>query len=225
MSEVSKNLISNINPRSPFAEAYRTLRTNINFAGLDKPYRTILITSAGPDEGKTTVTSNLGIVMAQANNKVLIIGCDLRRPTLHKNFDLNDTAGVTNVLVNDLDPADLAQETKVPGLYVLTSGPIPPNPAELVGSNRMKTLISRAGEKFDYVLVDSPPVNMVADSIILSTLVDGVIVVIRSASTHIEHAKETREKLEKVGARIIGVVLNKVDMAAGDYYYYLGSGK
>jgi len=215
-----KNIITNLNARSPFAEAFRTLRTNINFSGLDNPLRAILITSAGPNEGKTTVTSNLGVVLAQSNKKVLIIGCDLRRPTLHKIFNINDYIGVTNVLINDMDPSELAQETEVPGLFILASGPIPPNPSELIGSQRMKSLIARALEKFDYVLLDSPPINIVTDPIVLSMLTDGVIMVVKSGSTHYESAREAQAKLEKVGAKIIGVVLNNISMSTGDYYYH-----
>jgi len=215
-----KSIITNLSARSPFAEAFRTLRTNINFSGVDNPLRAILITSAGPGEGKTTVTCNLGVVMAQSNKRVLIVGCDLRRPTLHKIFNVHEHTGVTNVLINDTDPAELAQETEVPGLYVLAGGPIPPNPSELVGSQRMKSLISRALEKFDYVLLDSPPINLVTDPIILSILVDGVIMVIKSSFTHYDAAREARAKLEKAGANIIGVVLNNISISSGDYYYH-----
>lgn len=219
-NNADKSIITNLNARSPFAEAFRTLRTNINFSGLDNPLRAILITSSGPNEGKTTVTCNLGVVLAQSNKKVLIVGCDLRRPTLHKIFNVNDYVGVTNVLINDMDPSELAQETEVPGLSILTSGPIPPNPSELVGSQRMKSLITRALEKFDYVLLDSPPINIVTDPIVLSMLVDGVIIVVKSGSTHYEYAREAQVKLEKVGAKIIGVVLNNISMSTGDYYYH-----
>ncbi|HBX22999.1 MAG TPA: capsular biosynthesis protein [Desulfotomaculum sp.] len=218
--KANKNIITNLSARSPFAEAFRALRTNINFAGLDNPLRSILITSAGPNEGKSVVTCNLGVVLAQTNKKVLIVGCDLRRPTLHKVFDINEHVGVTNVLINELDPAELAQPTDVPGLSILASGPIPPNPSELVGSQRMKDLISRALEKFDYVLLDSPPINIVTDPIVMSTLVDGVIMVVKSGATRYENAREAQAKLEKVGANIIGVVLNSISMSSGDYYYH-----
>ncbi len=206
--------------KSPFAEAFRTLRTNINYAGLDKPYRIILVTSAGPGEGKTTVTSNLGVVMAQVNKKVLIVDCDLRRPNAHKVFGLNNSAGVTQTLINDADPKVLAQETQIPGLYVLTSGPIPPNPAELMGSHRMQALLSRAVEGYDFVLVDSPPVNMVTDALLLSSMVNGVLMVVQSGDTRIEHAKEALNKLNKVDAKMVGVILNDMDTSAGNYYYY-----
>ncbi|MFA7467757.1 MAG: CpsD/CapB family tyrosine-protein kinase [Desulfotomaculaceae bacterium] len=219
-SNVNKNLITNLSARSPFAEAFRALRTNISYAGLDKSLRTILITSAGPSEGKTIVTSNLGVVLAQLNKKVLIVGCDLRRPALYKVFSTTNQVGVTNVLINNLDPAELAQPTKVPGLFILDSGPIPPNPSELVGSHRMKELISRALEKFDYVLLDSPPINIVTDPIVLSALVDGVIMVVKSDATRYDNARDAQAKLEKVGANIIGVILNGVNMSSGDYYYH-----
>jgi len=206
--------------KSPYAEAFRTLRTNINYSGLDKPYRSLLVTSSGPGEGKTTVTSNLGVVMAQSNKKVLIVDCDLRRPRMHKVFGLNNSVGVTQVLINDADPATSAQATQIPGLYILTSGPIPPNPAELVGSQRMQALLSRAAQSFDFVLLDSPPVNMVTDAVLLSSMVDGVLMVLKSADTRIDHAKEALEKLNKVEAKMVGVILNNVDTTAGYYYYY-----
>ncbi|KAF1086077.1 Tyrosine-protein kinase YwqD [Sporotomaculum syntrophicum] len=206
--------------KSPFAEAFRTLRTNINYASLDEPYQIILVTSAGPGEGKTTVTSNLGVVMAQVNKKVLIIDCDLRRPSMHKVFGLNSSVGVTQALINDADPKVLAQKTQIPGLYVLTSGPIPPNPAELMGSQRMQALLSRAVEGYDFVLVDSPPVNMVTDAVLLSSMVSGVLMVVQSGDTRIDHAKEALNKLNKVDAKMVGVILNDVDTSAGNYYYY-----
>ena len=205
--------------KSPFAEAFRALRTNINYSSLDKPYRSILVASSGPGEGKTITTSNLGVVFAQSNKKVLIVDCDLRRPTMHKMFGLDNGRGVTNVLVTDGDPAASAQETQVPGLSVLTSGPIPPNPAELVGSQRMQTLLSRALESYDFVLLDSPPVNMVTDAVLLASVVDGVLMVVQSEETRINHATEALEKLKNVDAKIIGVILNNVDTSAGNYYY------
>jgi len=212
-------LITSSNARSPFAEAFRTLRTNINFAGLDNPYRTILVTSAGPDEGKTTTIANLGIVMAQSNKKVLIIGLDLRRPNLHKVFNIEDKVGVTNALIENIDPRDIAQEAEIPGLYILPSGPIPPNPSELIASQRMHVLLERASKNFDLVLVDSPPL-MLSDALLLANQVDGVILVVSKGTTRKDHAKDAKEKLERVGAKVIGVVLNRVDMEGGDYYYY-----
>ena len=213
-------MITDIDARSPFAEAFRTLRTNINFAGLDNPYKTLVVTSAGPNEGKSTTSSNLGIVMAQANNKVLLVGADLRRPTLHRLFGVDDTVGITNVLVNDLNPAEVAVESNVPGLYILPSGPIPPNPAELIGSQRMQKMIERARETFDYVLIDSPPVLIVTDTLLLSAMVDGVILVIKSGVARVDATREAKGKLENVGAKIVGAVLNKVNMSSHDYYYY-----
>ena len=218
--DIQESLIVDSKSRSPFAEAFRVMRTNIKFAELENPYGIILITSTGPGEGKSTNAANLGVVMAQANHKVLIVDCDLRRPTLHKIFKLNKSVGVTNVLLDDLDPSDLAQETEIPGLYILPSGPIPPNPAELVGSQRMQVLLTRAKEKFDYVLVDSPPIIAVTDATLLSTLVDGVLLVVKKGFTRTELVKEAKAKLEKIGANIIGVILNKVNISGADYYYY-----
>lgn len=216
---INKNIIINQNARSPFAEAFRILRTNISFSDLDNPMRAIQITSAGPSEGKTTVASNLAIVLAQSNKKVLLMDCDLRKPMLHKIFDVDGQLGVTNALISDLDPAELAQKTQVPGLFVLVSGPIPPNPSELVGSQRMKNLVDRARESYDCVLLDSPPVNIVTDPVVLATLADGVILLVKSGFTQHEMAREAKAKMEKVGAKIIGVVLNNISLTSGGYYY------
>lgn len=216
----SNPVFNSVDTRSPFAEAFRTLRTNLSFAGVDKPYRTILLTSAVPAEGKSSTTANLGVVMAQAGQKVLVIDCDLRKPVQHNNFQLNNTVGVTNCLVNDLELSRAVQGTEVPGLDVLTSGPIPPNPAELIASNKMASLVNTAREAYDIVLVDSPPALTVTDASLLSAMVDGVLLVVKTASTKIEMVQNTKSSLEKANAKIIGVVLNQVDVNGSNYYYH-----
>jgi len=213
-------VFSSLDSRSPFAEAFRTLRTNLSFAGVDKHYRTILVTSTVPSEGKSCSIANLGVVMAQAGQKVLIIDCDLRKPVQHNNFNLNNTIGVTNCLVNDLELARAVQNTGAEGLDVLTSGPIPPNPAELIASNKMAVLINAARDAYDIVLVDSPPVLTVTDASLLATMVDGVLLVVKTASSKIEMVQGTKSVLDNANAKIIGVVLNQVDVNSSNYYYH-----
>lgn len=213
-------VFSSIDSHSPFAEAFRTLRTNLSFAGVDKPYKTILVTSTVPAEGKSSTTANLGVVIAQAGQKVLIIDCDLRKPVQHQNFYLDNAVGVTNCLVNDLKLDKAIQSTEMAGLDILTCGPIPPNPAELIGTTKMAALIAAARDAYDIVLLDSPPVMTVTDASLLSTMVDGVLLVVKTAFTKIELVQETKSLLDRTNAKIIGVVLNQVDVNGGNYYYY-----
>ena len=213
-------LITHDRPKSPVAEAYRTLRTNIYFSGLGNPYRTILVTSAGPGEGKSTTLANLGVAMAQAGNSVLIIDCDLRKPVQHKVFDLSNQKGLTNVLVEGLSVEKATQATKVDNLAVLTSGPIPPNPSELLGSERMEHIIQLMRNDFDTVLLDSPPVVAVTDAAVLSPLVDGVILVLRSGIAKTDMAKQAKEQIEKANGKIIGAILYGVSYSGEDYHYY-----
>ena len=214
-------LVTQFNPKSPVAEAYRILRTNLNFAGLDRPFKTLLVTSPGPSEGKSTTLGNLGIAMAQAGVGTLIMDCDLRKPLQHKVFNLSNQKGFTNFLVDRSVTADeVIQETEVPGLKVLTSGPIPPNPSELLASKRAFQVIEELQEKFQLILIDSPPVVAVADAAILAAKVDGVIVVVRSHVTRLDLATEAKNLLDKANANILGVVLNGVPMSSDDYYYY-----
>ncbi|MEW6572129.1 MAG: CpsD/CapB family tyrosine-protein kinase [Bacillota bacterium] len=208
-------------PRSILAEAFRTLRTNLGFAAVNHPFRSVLITSAVANEGKTTTATNLGIVLAQAGHRVLLIDCDLRLPGIHRVFGLGNQQGLTNVLVQQLDPASAAQPGPVPGLSILPSGPIPPNPADLLGSQQMRSLWQGLYEKFDYVIADSPPVLSVTDAALLSSQVDGVLLVIRTARTRIENLQEATAQLKRASARILGVILNKMPQPRyGRGYYY-----
>lgn len=218
-SDLKEKIYSFTDPRSPFAEAFRSLRTNLSFSGVDKPYRTILVTSTFPSEGKTSTVANLGVVLAQAGQRVLIIDCDLRKPTQHKMFNLASAPGVTNIVISDLELAQVAQSTDIENLFVVTSGPVPLNPSELVGSKKMAALFSTVSKAYDIVLVDSPPVVTVTDASLLSTLVDGVLLVVKTASTKIEMVQESKTLLERVNAKIIGVVLNHVDINGSSYYY------
>ena len=216
----ASSIITHFSPKSPVSEAYRLLRTNLHFSGLDKPIKTILITSAGPSEGKSTTAANLAVALAQAGHKVLIVDADLRKPVQHRIFNLKNLKGLTNFLVDNHEAQDLIQENGVPGVFVLTCGPIPPNPSELLGTTRMVELLDFARDNFDYVIIDTPPAVAVADAAIVAPKVDGVILVVRSKVAKIEMVKQAKELLIKGNGRLIGAVLNAFDYEGGDYNYY-----
>lgn len=209
-------------PRSPAAEAYRTLRTNIEFASLDDPARTILVTSSIPGEGKTTTAANLAAVFAQTGHSTLLVDADLRKPGAHRIFDLPNDHGLTNLLrSDDVQVHDVAQRTEQEHLSVLTTGPLPPNPAELLRSSRMRTVVQRLMASAEFIVIDSPPLQAVTDAAILSALVDGTVLVVDAGRTRTGAARNGREALAKVGARVLGVTLNRLTQSmSGDYYYY-----
>jgi non-specific protein-tyrosine kinase len=209
-------------PRSPAAEAYRTLRTNVEFAAVDEPVRTLLVTSSIPGEGKTTTAANLAVVFAQAGRRTLLIDADLRKPGVHKMFNLHNTEGLTSLLRSDaVEAVGIAQATEQENLAVITTGPLPPNPAELLGSQRMKVILERLAAAVDLVVIDSPPLRAVTDAAILASITDGTIFVIDAGRTRRGAAVSGRDALAKVGARVLGVTLNRLsEKASGDYYYY-----
>ncbi|WP_432407013.1 CpsD/CapB family tyrosine-protein kinase [Wukongibacter sp. M2B1] len=215
-------LISLNNPKSLISEAYRTLRTNVQFSGVDKNIKSIAITSFNAEEGKTTTISNLAIMMARADKRVLLIDADLRRPKIHEYFEMNNISGLTNALILNQPLKSIRKKSKVKGLDILTSGPKPPNPSEILDSNAMKILISQAEEEYDRILLDSPPIGAVTDPAILSVIVDGTILVINHGKTSIDEAKRAKLLLENVNANILGVVLNKIPKNSKGYYnnYY-----
>lgn len=215
-----ERLVTHEHPKSPVAEAYRTLRTNLGFTFMDSPCRSILFTSTNPQDGKSTTLSNIAVTMAQAGNRVIAVDCDLRKPMLHKIFELENLRGLTNTMMQQLSLEEVVHKNVIDKLDILTSGPIPPNPAEMLISGRSKALWTKLAETYDYVLIDSPPVLAVADASILATQVDGVILVIRSAGTRIDLAKEAKDQLLKANANIIGTVLNQLNMESKDYQYY-----
>lgn len=213
-------LITIKNPKSPISEAYRTLRTNIQFASIDKSIKSLMVTSTGPEEGKSTTISNYAVVLAQNNYKVLLIDADLRKPTQHHFFLLLNRIGLTNVLAGTEDYTNAIQGTNLSNLFVLTSGPIPPNPAEILGSKKMEKLIQELSEHYDYILFDAPPIIAVTDAQILSQYVDGVLLVVNSGKTNKELAIRAKSLLENVKANVIGVVLNNKEINGENYYYY-----
>lgn len=213
-------LVTLINPKSPVAEAYRTLRTNIHFASVDKKIRVLMTTSTAAGEGKTTTISNLAVVLAKQDKKVVIVDVDLRKPTIHHVFKLSNRIGLTNILAGTETIESAVQKSEEDNLSVITSGPIPPNPADMIGSNKMDKFVKELKSNFEYVLFDAPPVLAVADSKILSQLVDGVLFVVSSGSTEKDMAIKAKASLENVRANVIGVVLNNKKFKSDDYYYY-----
>jgi len=208
------------NPKSPISEVFRTLRTNLKFASFDKSIKTIVFTSAGPDEGKSTVVANLAVTLCNTGSKVLLVEGDLRNPTVHKMFSLENEKGLTNILVGDGGYKECLQPSRFERLDIITSGPKPPNPAELLGSNRMKSILDELKNDYDYVLIDAPPVVIVTDAALLASICDGVILIIGSGEAVIEAAVKARDLLVNVKANIIGTVLNKCkNTKMGGYYY------
>jgi non-specific protein-tyrosine kinase len=212
-------LITASEPRSANAEAYRMLRSNISFSSVDKPIETILVTSASPSEGKSITAANLAVTMAQAGYRTIVLDCDLRKPTQHKIFGVSNDAGLTNSLLAHANLNSFIRPTRVENLRVLTTGPLPPNPAELLGSRSMNTFLGVLNSEADVVVIDSPPILAVTDSAILARLSDGVLLVVDSGKTKRESAQRAREALDNAGARLLGVVINRMP-AKGSYYSY-----
>ena len=212
-------LIALRDPRSAAAEAYRTLRTNIQFSSLDRQLHTLLATSSAPDEGKSTTIANLAVTMAQAEQRVILVDCDLRRPTLHTLFGLPNDAGLTSTILAQDDAEIPLLETGVPGLSLLASGPLPPRPADILGSRRMEAVIERLRANADIVLFDTPPVVGVTDAAVLANRVDGVLLIFSAGTTTRERGRQARQILEKVKANIVGVVLNNAEVSQ-EYGYY-----
>ncbi len=217
-------LITMDDRQSAMAEAYRHLRTSLLFSSAGKPPQTMLVTSSQPSEGKTTTAINTAITLAQSDADVVIIDCDLRRPRLHNHFGFENTKGLTNYLSGDKDTENLIRTyADLPRLKVITSGPIPPNPAELLSSNEMRNLLQFLSGKFKHVIIDSPPAISFTDAAILSTLVDGVILVAMANKSSIHLMRQFKQRIHNIGARIYGVVLNGIKAGSMEYDYY-GSG-
>ncbi|CAN7341096.1 MULTISPECIES: CpsD/CapB family tyrosine-protein kinase [unclassified Paenibacillus] len=217
-------IITHQNPKSPISEAYRALRTNIQFSSIDEELRVIMVTSAGPGEGKSTTLINLAVAYAQTDKKVLIIDGDLRKPTMHHTLRVSNRWGLTNLLTNQLTIREVLQDTFIPNLQIITSGPIPPNPSEILASKKMISTIDELKQSFDVILIDAPPAIAVTDSQIIASRTDGVILVVNSDRTKREAVLKAKQNLDNVRARILGVVLNNVDRKNKDayYYYYYG---
>ena len=224
-NEGGAGLVALESPKSAAAEAFRALRTNIQFASPDKPVHTILATSTSPDDGKSTTVANLAVTFASAGSPTILVDADLRRPQLHTIFGLANDAGLTTFISSmsraSETPAEIPlQETGVPNLLVLTSGPVPPNPAEILASQKMAEVLEMLRARADYVLIDTPPVIAVTDAAVLASRVDGVFLVVNAGKTRRDLAVKARDILQQVNANLLGVVLNnaKIDKSAYEYY-------
>lgn len=219
MAEI--DFITHYDSWSPVSEAYRAIRTNLQFAGAGEQLKTLVFTSAIPSEGKSATVANLAIVMGQDDKHILLIDCDMRKPVIHRRFGLLNR-GLSNCFAEDLPLKEVIQADVFPNLDVVTSGPVPPNPAELLGSKKMKALLQEAAEDYDYVFLDMPPVLAVTDAVLMSSQVDGMVLVLGSGDISPDEGKQAQSVLEKVHANILGVILNKVPQhhKSGYYYYY-----
>jgi capsular exopolysaccharide synthesis family protein len=218
----SGKIISHVNPKSPIAEAYRMIRTNVQFSQADSNVKCLLITSPGPREGKTTTSVNLGTTLAQMGFKTILIDTDLRRPALHRFFDLEKKKGLTNILFEGAQQENIHQPPDIENLYVMPSGILPPNPSELLGSQRMKALLDHLKQNFDFIILDSPPIIAVTDAQILAPEVDGVLLVVRAGASQLDAVKRAKTLIATAKAKLLGVVLNDVraEHTYGSYYYY-----
>ena len=219
--------ITESHPRSPVSEAFRTLRTNVQYTSVDRPLNTLLVTSADSSEGKTTVAVNLSVVLAQSGSRVTLIDADLRHPAIHKRLENPNRAGLSSLFIlSDVSLDGSVQKTRIENLAVITSGDLPPNPSELLGSQKMGQILDQAKSFSDIVIIDTPPIMAVTDAAVLGAKVDGVLLVVEPGKTRLASARHTVEQLQRVGANLLGVVLNNLDMGSARYgyryYYYKG---
>jgi capsular exopolysaccharide synthesis family protein len=223
MVNTKRKLITKTDPKSPISEQYKTIRTNINFSSVDQKMRSVMITSTGPGEGKSTTSANMAVVFAQEGKKVLLVDADLRKPTAHYTFNVNNTFGFTSVLTRQKELEDAVNQTNVENLDLLTCGPIPPNPAELLSSKAMNWFLTSVYEEYDMVIFDTPPVLAVTDAQVLANQCDGTILVVSSGTTEVDKATKAKELLDAAKAKLLGVVLNNREMKDTNYYYYYGA--
>lgn len=213
-------LVTHEYPKSTVSEQYRMIRSNIDFSTVDSAIRTIVVTSAAPSAGKSTSAANIAITYAQADKKVLLIDGDLRKPTVHYTFETNNAIGLSTLITNQAESKQVIKPTEIKNLDIITSGPIPPNPSELLGSNNMENIITDLLEYYDVIIIDTPPVLAVTDAAILSKITDGTILVTNVANNNKNHLLKTKEVLVKANANILGVILNNVKNGKKDDYYY-----
>lgn len=217
------SLITLTRPSSVIAEQFRTIRTNIQFSMVDQDLKTIVVTSAGPGAGKSTISANLAVTFASQGKKVLLVDADMRKPTVHKTFRLPNHDGLTTLLTEkDVQISNIAHRAPTEGLFIITSGVIPPNPSELLASKRMDRLMNELVQIFDLIIFDMPPVIAVTDAQIMASKVDGTIFVIPKGLTSKDMVLKSKDLLEKVHANVIGAIFNRVEIAGDNYYYYYG---
>lgn len=213
-------LVVRDDPKSPAAESIRTLRTNLQYLSLDKPLKSIMVTSALPGEGKTSIAGNLALALADAGLETILAGVDLRKPTLHKMFDLSNAIGITSILTGRVTLGEALQDSGHPGLRILPAGPVPPSPAELLGSRAMRSLIAELERTADMVIFDAPPVISVTDAALLAPAIGGTLLVVSLNQTPRDFARQAKAQLEKVKARVLGVVVNRIEIKRSESYYY-----
>lgn len=214
-------LISLKNPKSPISEAYRSIRTNIEFSNIDKDIKVIMVTSSQQNEGKSTVISNLSVTFSALENKrVLIIDGDLRNPTVHRTFGTSNLYGVTDILTGNKTFEECVCNVPNSTTDILSAGRAVPNPSEMLGSTRMSNFIESLKDKYDYIFIDAPPIGIVTDAGVMSRFVDGTILVVASKEADVDMAKIAKSRLEQVNARILGVILNKYEEKNTAYGYY-----
>lgn len=205
-------------PKSITAESYRSLRTNIQYSSIDKHVKTLVVTSSNAGEGKSTVAGNLAYTFFQGGKRVLIIDCDLRKPSLHRKFNVSNEVGLTDVLVGTSELNKVMKKID-DNLYLLTTGTLPPNPAEIIGSNTMESFLEECKINFDYIILDTPPILPVTDSKLLAIKADATVLVVRSEISKSKHVSQAFKELEKVNANVIGTILNDVEMRSEKLYY------
>lgn len=208
-------------PKSIAAEAYRSLRTNIQYSSIDEKFRVIVVTSSEPAEGKSTTAGNLALVLAQSGKHVLLVDCDMRKPSVHKKFKISNMAGLSDLLINKCVMEEVAFKFN-DNLDIVTSGSIPPNPSEMLASKRMEKYLEDMKEEYDYIVLDTPPLRAVTDAQILSTKADGTVLVVKAEKTKRDSVLNSINLLKQVNSTIIGTVLNDVDNKSNKYYYYYG---
>lgn len=213
-------LVTLTDSKSVAAEAYRTLRTNIQFSSFDEEMKIITVTSSRPSEGKSTVACNMAVTFAENGNKVLLIDADLRRPTVHKKFKLPNSLGIVNLILEPDRMGEIVHEDVIEGLDIVTSGAIPPNPSELLGSKRNRALLSKLRLEYDTIILDTPPLLAVTDAQVLTTISDGTIIVAQHGVTKKDEILQAKGLLEKVKGNILGVVLSQIPVDDNSYYYY-----
>ena len=206
-------------PKSIDAEAYRSLRSNIEYSSFDDEYRVIVVTSSVPGEGKSTTAGNLAIALAQSGNKVLLVDCDMRKPSIHKKFKISNAAGTAELLLRKKSFEEVANDYNE-NLTIITAGKIPPNPSEMLASRAMTAFIEEMKNEFKYIILDTPPLQAVTDAQVLSTKADGVLLVVRAGSTKKELVSNSVDLINKVHGKVIGTVLNGVENKRNNYYYY-----
>ena len=211
-------------PQSIAAESYRTLRTNVEYSSFDESLKTIVITSSEPGEGKTTTAGNLALSLASDGKKVILVDCDLRKPSIHKRFKISNGEGLSEIIIGKHSLGDVTREI-FKGLDVITSGKVPPNPSEMLGSKHMELILNKLKEDYDYIILDTPPVLAVTDAQILSSKVEGTILVVRAEKTKSDKLINAKKLLDKVKANIIGIVLNDIAPKKTNYYHYYGKEK